>query len=72
MTATFRCTLQGYHHVPFSQTLKITVSSSNTKCLHHKGINKLFMNLSPQRQIYLNIIFMVSENQRCIDKFEVI
>lgn len=58
--------------MPFFQTFKIMVSSSNTKCLHHKVINKLFMNLSPQRQIYLNSIFMVSENQRCVDKFEVI
>lgn len=72
MTATFHFILQGNHHVPFFQTFKIMVSSSNTKCLHYKGINKLFMNLSPQRQIYLNSIFMVSENQRCVDKFEVI
>lgn len=72
MTATFHCTLQGYHHVPFFQTSKILVTSSNAKCLLRKGINKLFMNLSPQRQIYLNSIFMVSENQRCVDKFEVI
>lgn len=72
MTALFCCTLQGYNHLPFFQTFKNMVSGSNTKCLHHKDINKLFMNLCPQRQIYLNSIFMVSENQRRVDKFEVI
>lgn len=37
-----------------------------------KAWKKLPMNLCPLRQICLNSIFMVPENQRCVDKLEVI
>jgi len=37
-----------------------------------KAVNKPAMNLCPQRQICRSSIFMVPENQRCVDKLEVI